>query len=394
MASSEDYYKILGVEKTATPEEIKSAYKKNAIKYHPDKNNDPDAADIFKKVNEAYSVLSDADKRKHYDMFGSVEQPQGGIDINDILRNVFGMSGMPGMSGMHGMSMGPGGMSFVFSAGDDGAGDIFDMFSGPHQRMHKHSQDMVEVEIDINDIFYGNTKRLEFELLEQCDGCNGCGASDASHIIKCLSCKGSGYTITQMGFFAQRSICNSCSGNGTIIKNNKFCNKCKGSKTIYNKKIFDLKIPKGIPNNYEIKMEKKGSYDEHTKKIKDIVFRFKYKITPPYVLDDNHNVIYTLNINIEDLLGGFSKTLTIYKETFLLQSERYFNPTNKVVVLKNMGLHNVKKNKTGDLLIRFNVEFIESERLSKYNDVIQKLLKKDLKIESSPIPNTHIVNIQ
>lgn len=393
---SDDLYETLGLNKDANEDQIKKAFKKMAMQYHPDKNPDnPDASEKFKKVNEAYSTLSDPDQRAVYDRFGKVGGapgspgfPGGGMDLNDIIKNMFGE--IPGMAGV------PGGFSFVFSTdGTPGTGaqrqqsqgipdDIFGMFGGmpgmpqrggPGRR--PLNPDILEVPIDINDLFYGNSKKVEFEQLEKCTPCDGSGAYDAAHIIKCITCRGEGHVQQQMNpFFAQTVTCPSCAGKGTTIKNNKFCPKCNGSKTCYSKKIFELKLPKGVPNDHEVRMEKKGSYDEKTRQNKDILFRFKYNIQEPYKLDHNLNVIYTLKITIEDLLAGFVKKIKVYNEDMTIKSDRYFNP-HKTIILKNQGILNMKKNKTTDLIIMIHVDFIDSERLSKYNDIFQKVLKRE-----------------
>jgi molecular chaperone DnaJ len=372
--TKKDYYETLGISKDASVDDIKRAFKKMAVQHHPDKNPDNDkAADMFKTINEAYSVLSDPDKKHMYDRFGTVEGMPGGGggmpgDMGDILKNMFG-GGMPG-GGM------PGGFSFMFSEGG-GPEDMFAHIFGGGGRQRGPAADMVEVKVDINDIYYGNTKRVEFELLEQCGECKGTGAQDPSNIIKCITCGGEGGVMHQMGpFFAQRVICQSCGGTGSTIKNGKVCGKCHGKKHIYNKKSFDLKLPKGVPHNHEVKMEKKGGWDERSKQNKDIVFRFKYEIAEPYQLDQFMNVVYTMPINIEELMGGFTKQIKLYKDDVTLVSERYFNP-NKHIVVKGRGIWNMRKNRSTDLVIKFKVEFTDSERLSKYNDVIQKVLKRD-----------------
>lgn len=376
----EDFYGALEVDRNASPEEIKKAFKNLAMKYHPDKNSEPGAAEKFKEINEAYSVLSDPQKKSQYDKFGTVNGGGAGMgpDINDLFKNMFNGGGMPG--GMPGM---PGGFSFVFTSDDNSSGipdDIFNLFGGGRRSI---PIDVVEVGIDINDIYYGCTKKVEFEIRELCDLCNGSGAADPSFIVKCLTCKGEGSVVQQVGpFFAQSIKCPSCSGNGTTIKNNKVCMKCKGNKTVFNKKTFELKLPKGVPNNYEMKMDKKGSYDEQRKMVKDIIFKFVYHIQEPYQLDDHMNVIYNVKITIEELLAGFSKEMKIFKEDRVLFSERYFNPT-KDIILRNEGVFNTKRNKTTDLILRFHVDFTDGERISKYNDVMQKVLKREVK----PIEN-------
>lgn len=350
--SSENLYDVLNVTRNAQPDEIKKSFRKLAMENHPDKGGNEDK---FKKINEAYSVLSDENKRRNYDMTGSIDENNnmGGVDINDILKNVFGMGGGPGFS-------------FSFEQGF-GMGDQF------QARKPRKECDLIEVGIDINDINYGNTKKVEFEMLDMCNKCNGIGSIDPSNIISCISCEGKGIVLQQLGPFMQRIQCPSCMGKCCIIKNP--CSQCKGEKQVFNKKIFELKIPKGISNNHEIKMENKGSYNVQTKQTKDIIFRFIYKIDKPYTIDENSNVTYTMHITIEELLAGFRKNIMLYRDNVTISSEKYFNP-NKPILIKDKGLFNIKRQKNGDLYFKFIIDYLDSERLTKYNDVLQKVIYK------------------
>lgn len=381
---SKDLYSVLNVSKTSSLDEIKRAFKKLAIKYHPDKCQNEKDKEIneakFKEINQAYSVLSDTDKRRNYDQFGVVDDvPQNhmnGMSMDDILKDIFGGGGFNGFS----HPVGNASFSFTFM---DGMGNVQhsggipqefqNMFGGMQRQMKK--QDVIEVQIDINDIYYGHTKKVEFEMLEQCDSCSGTGAQDPSHILKCLTCNGNGVTHQQVGpFFMQTVSCPTCAGQGTTVQHNKHCQKCKGRKTLYNKKLFELKLPKGIPNFYEVVMEGKGAYNQEAKANNDIKFRFVYNIKPPYRLDDNKTVHYDLDISLEELLGGFSKDVEVYKEKMTLKSEHYFNPTN-TLVLQNLGVYDMKGEKQRDLHIHFNVIYTDNERYKRYADVIKRVLK-------------------
>jgi molecular chaperone DnaJ len=397
MQNSDNLYDVLNVSKNSSQDEIKKAFRKLAMENHPDKNNGNKESEIqFKKINEAYNVLVDPEKRKNYDNFGIIDglsgQPNGGpgMDINDILKNMFGgMGGFPGMSGMNNGENSQGGFSFVFSDIGGGCQIPEEMFGGgfPFGDIHgmsghkkRKELDIVEIPIDICDIYYGNNKKVEFDILDQCDKCHGSGAYDSSHIVTCLSCNGQGNINQQIGpFFMQKSMCSSCMGKGNIIK--KQCLNCKGEKTMFNKRVFELKIPKGIPNNHEMKMEKKGSYNVNTKQHKDMIFKFKYNIENPYSIDDNLNVIYNIDLTIEDLLAGFRKNIKLYKDDITLVSNKYFNPKNDIII-KEKGILNIKNKKISNLIFKFNIQFTDSERLSRYNEVLQKVLKKQ-NIENS-----------
>jgi DnaJ-class molecular chaperone len=384
---SADLYSILDVSKTASLEDIKKAYKKLAIKYHPDKcrndNEKKDNEDKFKEINKAYSILSNPEKREKYDKFGTLDDTMNmgsGMNMDDILKDIFGGGFSSGGQNSSFSFMFMDGMGNV-QQGGSGFGGAFPMFHNVQKQMKK--MDTIEVQIDINDIYYGQTKKVEFEMLDKCESCNGTGAQDPSHILKCITCQGNGIIQQQVGpFFTQSTICPSCAGEGTTVQHNKHCTKCKGKKTFYNKKVFELKLPKGIPNQYEVVMEGKGAYNQQAKTNNDIRFRFIYNIKEPYQLEENKTVHYHLSITLEELLGGFTKTIEVYKEKIVLSSDHYFNPL-KTLVLHDMGVYDMKGEKQRDLHIHFNILYSDNERYKKYADVMKKVLKvsKDKKEE-------------
>lgn len=395
-----DLYSTLNVSKTSSPEDIKKAYKKLAIKYHPDKclnENDKDTNEAkFKEINQAYSILSNPEKRKNYDQFGTIDNnvQDPNMSMDDILKDIFGGGQNTGLNSS---------FSFMFMDGmgnvqQGGSGfpmnnEFHKMFGQPQRPLKK--QDTIEVQIDINDIFYGQTKKVEFEVLDKCDACDGKGAQDPSHILKCMTCQGNGMVHQQIGpFFTQTVTCPSCAGQGTTVQHNKHCSKCKGKKTFYNKKVFELKLPKGIPNNYEVVMEGKGAYNQQANTNNDIRFRFLYNISEPYILEENKTVHYHTSISLEELLGGFTKQMEVYKENIILKSDYYFNPT-KTLVLHGMGVYDMKSEKQRDLHIHFNIIYSDNERYKKYADVMKKVLKvsKDDSSSENTNVNKNIINI-
>ena len=390
---NKDLYQVLNVTKDASIDDVKKAYKKLAIKYHPDKSRDIDKAENeekFKEISQAYSILSDTDKKKQYDQFGTVDDMSsgpnmGGMSMNDIFKDIFGGGGFPNNNS--GSSF-----SFVFM---DGMGNVqqgvphgFENMFGNQHRQQIRKQDTIEVQIDVNDIYYGQLKKVEFEMLEKCDGCNGTGAQDPSHVLKCLTCQGNGIVHQQIGpFFSQPLKCPTCGGQGNTVQHNKYCLKCKGKKILYNKKLFELKLPKGIPNKYEVVMEGKGAYNSENKNNNDIRFRFIYNISQPYQIDDDKTVHYRINLTLEELLGGFEKDIDVYKEKFTLKSEHYFNPT-KTLVIHGFGIYDMKSEQQRDLHIHFNIIYNDNERYKKYADVLKKVLKVQQKdIEESTEDN-------
>lgn len=370
-----DLYDLLGVSKTASPEDIKKAFRKLAIQCHPDKCSGMDdktkseSEAHFKEINEAYSVLSDPHKRDMYDKFGTVDGSAGGhghhnvFNMDDLLRDMFGHGGHP----MHHMNAG--GFSFVFNMGGGGPGP------GPRPEP-RPGCDVIDVPVDICDIFYGQTKKVEFEMPESCNACGGTGAQDPSHILNCMTCKGLGNIQHHLSpFHVQNVLCPSCGGQGSTVQHNKQCLKCKGQKLLFTKKVFELKLPKGIPNMYEVLMKGRGSYNLTARCNNDVKFRFVYKIQEPYTIDDNKNVHYSIKITIEELLGGFQKDIMIYKENYTFTSAAYFNPNDKIITLPGMGLYDMTCEIQRDCFIHFEVDFRQCDRLVKYVDVLRKLLK-------------------
>lgn len=375
-------YDVLNVSRDATQDDIKKAYKKLAMLYHPDKckveDNKTEYEEKFKTINEAYSVLNDPQKRQNYDQFGVAEPHMGGqgMSMDDILKDIFG----GGIHHNHAFpSTGGQGFSFVFMNSGNEPQNPFEAIFGQNMnngRMSRPSAtDVIDVKIDINDLYYGHTKKIELEMLDLCEECNGTGAQDPSHILKCMTCKGHGSLQKQVGpFFMQPVVCPSCSGQGSTVQHNKQCHKCKGKKTLYSKKIFELKLPKGLPNNHEVVMENKGAYNEELRCRNHIKFKFIYDIVKPYTIDEDMTVHYHMKISLEELLTGFDKIIVLYKDDVRIVSEHYFNPTKSLVV-HGKGLYNMSAETQKDLHIHFDVQYSDNERLVKYLDVLKKVLK-------------------
>lgn len=324
----EDPYTILGISKNSSLEDVRKVYKKLAIKYHPDKNNNDDT--MFKKINNAYE---------------KIVNPEEYNNVNDDNIN------------------------------------FFNSFFNFNSQQHDIEFDLINVDVNIHDIYFGNSKRVEFELIDKCDKCNGKGCENDNDIVKCYQCDGKGSVMRQLGPFIHSTTCNCCMGVGVFIK--KKCQKCKGEKTMYKKKVFELKIPKGISDNYEIKLNNKGSYNLDRNKYRTIIFKLKHNIEQPYSLMNNKNIIYTHKLNIIDLLCGFNKEIKLYyctkrnlTETITINSSGYFNP-NKKILIKEKGLYDIKKNIHNDLYIKFDIDFSDNNTLYESNIIMKKIFKRD-----------------
>ena len=244
--TKEDYYEVLGVDKKSDKKDIKKAYRKLALKYHPDKNPSKSAEEKFKNISEAYAVLSDDQKRKMYDTYGhagidqqySTEDIFRGVDFGDIF----------------------GGMGFDFN-------DIFEQFFG-HQygfrrpgRIRRKGADLrYDIEIGLEDAYNGLETEIRVPRIEVCEECNGTGAENGTSITKCPQGNGNGQINhtrkTAFGVFSQVAPCNKCKGQGTTIE--KYCKKCRGKGNIQVNRDIDIKIPKGVDNGSQLRLAGEG----------------------------------------------------------------------------------------------------------------------------------------
>lgn len=239
MADSQDYYEILGVDRDADARTIKRAFLKKARELHPDVSDDPQAEEKFKKVNEAYSVLSDEQKRANYDRFGSAEGPMGGgyVDFSDI----FGGGGLDDI------------FSTFFGGGMGGSGR-----GGQHRR---DGRDMaVALNVTLEEVAQGCTKTISYERLAPCEDCHSTGMADGASEKTCPTCNGSGYVTTyQRSIFGQvqsTSPCPDCNGEGTICDNP--CDMCKGQGRTPTAEKLDVDIPAGINSGRKMRIENYG----------------------------------------------------------------------------------------------------------------------------------------
>lgn len=252
-----DYYKILGVDKNASQEDIKKSFRKLAHQHHPDKEGGN--ADKFKEINEAYQVLGNEDKRKQYDQFGPAFSNNagggaGGFNYQDFAR---AQGGNP-------FGQGQGGFNFDFGDMED-LGDIFgSFFGGGGQRQTRHQTkgaDLeVELTLDFEEAVFGVEKHIKLRKNVTCDVCNGNGAEPGSKIETCPTCKGSGYVSkmqqTFLGNIRSQSVCPQCQGEGKIY--DKKCHKCHGAGVFSSEEEIKVKVPAGIDNGQSLRLSGKG----------------------------------------------------------------------------------------------------------------------------------------
>jgi molecular chaperone DnaJ len=352
MAEKRDYYEVLGVDKNASADEIKKAYRKKAIQYHPDKNpGDKAAEEKFKEAAEAYEVLSDPQKRQRYDQFGHA-----------------GMGGAGGFSG--------GGMSMedIFSHFGDifgGAGfDLGDLFGGGGRsrgpRVRRGSDMRVKVRLTLEEIATGCEKKIKVRKLVQCKSCNGTGSEDG-RTETCPTCKGTGRTVRQQrGIFGMMQVqaeCETCHGEGQIIKNK--CPKCNGEGVVRDEEIITINIPAGVAAGMQLTMQGKGNAAPHGGIAGDLLVLIEEEQHKNFIRQDS-DLIYNLLLDMPTaILGGQIQIPTLSGEARITITPG--TQPGKVLRMRGKGLPQIdqygRTYGTGDLLI--NVGVYIPEKLSK-----------------------------
>ncbi|GAB4534407.1 MAG: molecular chaperone DnaJ [Thermodesulfovibrionia bacterium] len=232
MAGVKDYYSILGVDRNASDDEIKRAYRRLALKYHPDRNpGDKTAEERFKEINEAYACLSSPDKRANYDRYGTPEGPGAEFGFGDFSSD-FGD---------------------IFS---DIFGDFFGDFSRRRQRPTKGEDFRYDLEVTLEEAVFGAQKRINIPRWETCHICNGTGAEPGKPPMVCPTCKGAGYTRLQQGFFSISRTCGRCNGTGSVITHP--CSECKGQGRIRKRHTLNIKVPPGVDTGVRLKVSGEG----------------------------------------------------------------------------------------------------------------------------------------
>lgn len=250
MANKRDYYEVLGVARTATADEIKSAYRKLAMKYHPDRNpGNKEAEERFKEAAEAYDVLHDAEKRQRYDQFGHQAfeggagggYGAGGMNMDDIFSMFGDLFGGRG-------------------GGFSGFGDFFSGQSRSRQDPNapQRGEDMTfRLDIDFDEAIFGSERTLELTMPVQCDQCGGTGAAAGSKRVVCKTCRGSGVVLGGGGFLRIQQVCPTCGGEGYVVE--KPCRNCRGKGHIEKPQKISLKIPAGVDNGSKLRLAGKGA---------------------------------------------------------------------------------------------------------------------------------------
>ena len=372
-----DYYQILDVSRNATSDEIKKAYRKFALKYHPDKNRgNPDAEKKFKEVSEAYEVLKDEKKKEIYDQYGA-DALKGGINggategfssMEEALRTFMGAFG----SNAH--------------SHQSGGEAIFDSFFGGsfgNERedfVRQGASKKVQLSLNFEEAARGIEKDIVVTNYVPCATCDGKGARSTADIKSCTTCRGSGHIQQSRGFFSMSSTCPYCHGSGKTIT--KPCNECHGIGKIKKKEQITIPIPAGIDDGMRLKMGGYGDAGDHRGPRGDLYVYVKVKPHEVFKRQEDHLVL-SIPITITEATLGCKKDIPslLSKKPVRLIIPRGIQ-NGKVLRIKGEGLNNVHGHGTGDLLIEVNVE-VPINLSSKQKSLLEEFQKTESE-ENSP----------
>lgn len=364
--SKRDYYEVLGLSKNFSKEEIKQAYRKLALKYHPDRNKSPDAEEKFKEISEAYAVLSDDEKKRVYDMYG-YEGLAGRYSQEDIFKGA-GFNFEEVFKDM----------GFDF-AGTGGFRSIFDVFFGGSptggfgfSRRRKGDDLVYDATITLEDVLHGKQLELEIPKIGKCNNCNGSGAMPGTKARVCSICNGQGqvkHVLEQSRFrtFVTVEPCRTCQGKGTVIE--KPCNVCNGQGQVRKPEKLKVGIPPGVEDGNALRVSGEGESIEGGSN-GDLYVRINVK--PHEIFKrSNSDLIYDLKLNFAQLALGAEVQVPTLEGQASLKVPQGTQP-NTILALKGKGLPRSNGRGRGDELIRVNVNIP-----TKLNDR-QKALLRDL----------------
>lgn len=341
-----DYYEILGVSKSATAEELKKAYRKIALQYHPDRNpGDKESEEKFKEAAEAYDVLSNDDKRAKYDRFGHQGMGQGG----------FGGGGFGG-GGMN--------MEDIFSNFGDvfGEGSPFESFFGGGRQSRRKtgkgetgSNIRIKVKLNLEEIANGVKKQIKVKKHINCDVCNGSGAKDGGSFQTCQTCNGQGQvrrvTQTILGQMATASTCSTCNGEGRIITNK--CTKCRGEGRVYGEEMISIDIPAGVTEGIQLSMNGKGNAGLRGGYAGDLLINIEEE-KHPQLRRDGQDIVFPLHLNFADAVLGTSVEIPTISGSAKIKIPKG-TQSGKLFRLQGKGLPSINSYGKGDQIVEVQI---------------------------------------
>ncbi|EFE44346.1 hypothetical protein TRV_00878 [Trichophyton verrucosum HKI 0517] len=365
MVKETKYYDTLGVAPTATEAELKTAYKKGALKHHPDKNaHNPDAAEKFKDLSHAYEILSDPQKRALYDQYGEEGLEQGGggggMNAEDLFAQFFGGGG-GAFGGMFG-----GGMRET----------------GPKKARTIHHVHKVSLE----DIYRGKVSKLALQKSAICSQCDGRGGKEGA-VKTCGPCNGTGMRtmMRQMGPMIQRfqTVCQECGGEGETIRDRDRCKRCLGKKTVLERKVLHVHVDRGVKTGHKIDF--RGEGDQMPDALPgDVQFEIEQKPHPRFQRKDD-DLFYQANIDLLTALAGGTINIEHLDERWLSVTIAPGEPITpgQIKVISGQGMPSYRHHDFGNLYIQFNVQFPEKDQLQNL-ELLEKVLPPRMTQEMPP----------
>ena len=367
-----DYYEVLGVDRNATKDDLKKAYRKLAMQYHPDRNPDnKEAEEKFKEAAEAYEILSDDEKKARYDRFGhegvrgSGYGSQGFSDINDIFSH----------------------FSDIF-----GGSSIFDDFFGGGQRRTRSrgsrgvpgSDLKVNLKLTLEEIAEGTAKKIKIKKQVKCDECKGTGAEAGTSTKTCPVCQGTGEvkTISRsvFGQFVNITTCNNCNGEGSVVDNP--CKKCFGDGRIQDDSFLNINVPAGVHEGSYMTLRGEGNIGKRGGPSGDVIVIFQ-ESPHEYFVREGDDIVFDLHVNFPDAALGTEVEIPTLNGKAVLKIDPGTQP-GKLLKMRNKGIKHLNHGGSGDQIVRINIEVPK-----KLNSKEKELLK-----ELSGMPNFNDGNSQ
>lgn len=350
--SKRDYYETLGVDRTASDDELKKAYRKLAREHHPDVHTGDQqkkrAEEKFKEINEAYETLSDQEKRRRYDMFGHASAQQG--------------AGFEGFSGFGG-----GGFGDVFN-------DIFDDFFGGQRgssRAERGNDLQYNLELTFEESVYGKEAKLKIPRWETCGECQGTGAKSSAAIKTCPSCKGAGQIRLQQGFFSISRPCGQCEGSGRIVTEP--CPACQGRQRTYRERTIAVHIPAGIESGMRLRLANEGESGVNNGPSGDLYVAITVKPHPVFQRK-GHDIVCEVPVHfVTAVMGGKVEVPTLKGNTVIKIPPG--TQHDKVLRLKGLGIPSLKGHSTGDQQFVIKVQ-IPTKMTARQKELLTEFAKE------------------